>query len=517
MIKGFATREATAIHAERFRKIQHSLLGRTGLHCSQAGFGCYRVADGVPRHREALCLALENGINLIDTSANYADGASEALVGKVLAEVIQSGRLKREEIVVVTKAGYLQGQNYTLSQQRRAKGNPFPELVAYADGLEHCIHPEFLEDQLTRSLERLSLATIDFFLLHNPEYYLSWAAKQGIDLETARSVYDHRIRQALQYLEQEVVRGRIRQYGISSNTFPEAPDRPEFTCLQQVLDLAGEIGPENHFALIQLPMNLIESGAILTANQPDRATLLATARHAGLGILINRPLDALTENGLLRLADVASPLARTPEAIIEAIQDLVISENTLVDDILPSIGISTDVQAQIETQLRVGPALLQQHGEFPSYDYWCQVQTSHLLPRVNGVLAYLDRQTSNAASRAWVAAHRRRLAGALEAVDAIYAPSAFERAQALKRIVQDAHPDWSGDGTLSQLAIRTLRSTEGISSVLVGMRRPGYVTDVLGELNRPTPARTHEAGWADVRDKLDSLFTSTRGQKTGET
>ena len=507
MIKGFATREATAIHAEQFRRIQYSPLGRTGLHCSQAGFGCYRVADSVPRHREALCLALENGVNLIDTSANYADGASEVLVGKVLAEVIQSDRLRREEIVVVTKAGYLQGQNYTLSQQRRAKGNPFPDLVAYADGLEHCIHPEFLEDQLTRSLERLSLATIDFFLLHNPEYYLSWAAKQGIDLETARSVYDHRIRQALQYLEQEVVRGRIRQYGISSNTFPEAPDRPDFTCLQRVLDLAGEIGPENHFALIQLPMNLIENGAILTANQPERATLLATARHAGLGILINRPLNAITENGLLRLADIDMPPTRTPEEIVLAIQDLIAAENALCTNILPTFGISDDVKSQVVTQLRIGPALLQQHREFSSYDEWNQAQRSHLLPRVNGVMAFFDQQASPAAFREWAATYRGHLTSVLEAVTSIYAPSAFERAQALKRIVQDAHPDWSGDGTLSQLAIRTLRTTEGISSVLVGMRRPGYVTDVLEELNRPIPARTHEAGWADVKDKLAGLLS----------
>jgi aryl-alcohol dehydrogenase-like predicted oxidoreductase len=163
MIEGFATADATDVHAKRFNTVQYATLGRTGLHCSQAGFGGYRIADGIDSHFKALHLALESGLNLIDTSANYADGESETLVGKVLTETIRSGALNRDAVIVVTKGGYLQGRNYALSQARKDQGRPFPDLVPYADGLEHCIHPEFLEDQLTRSLKRLNLTTIDFF------------------------------------------------------------------------------------------------------------------------------------------------------------------------------------------------------------------------------------------------------------------------------------------------------------------------------------------------------------------
>lgn len=55
-----------------------------------------------------------------------------------------------------------------------------------------CIHPAFIQDQLARSLERLNLATVDIYLLHNPEYYLSWASAQGIAGTTARAEYDRR-------------------------------------------------------------------------------------------------------------------------------------------------------------------------------------------------------------------------------------------------------------------------------------------------------------------------------------
>jgi aryl-alcohol dehydrogenase-like predicted oxidoreductase len=75
-------------------------------------------------------------------------------------------------------------------------------VVEYADGLEHCIHPDFLDDQIGRSLERLGLDALDGYLIHNPEYYLGWAHKQGFDSERAAvQEYYRRIDQAFRHLE----------------------------------------------------------------------------------------------------------------------------------------------------------------------------------------------------------------------------------------------------------------------------------------------------------------------------
>ncbi len=60
---------------------------------SRLGFGCYRVDDETPDHREALIQALQGGCSLIDTSTNYMDGSSERMVGSVLAELEKDGRL----------------------------------------------------------------------------------------------------------------------------------------------------------------------------------------------------------------------------------------------------------------------------------------------------------------------------------------------------------------------------------------------------------------------------------------
>src|SRR4029078_3365 len=142
-------------------------------------------------HRQALEQALAGGVNLVDTSTNYTAGASERLMGAVLGEAgragrraraagaserlmgavpgeaARAGRLRREEAVVVSKIGYLQGDNLQRAKEREAAGRPYPEVVKYADDVWHCIHPEFLADQLAESLDRLGLATLDVCLLHN--------------------------------------------------------------------------------------------------------------------------------------------------------------------------------------------------------------------------------------------------------------------------------------------------------------------------------------------------------------
>jgi len=390
MIKGHATPEMTHAGLDRHRRIAVSKLGPTGLYVSQAGFGGYRIRAGVAEHAAALQHALVSGIDLIDTSANYGDGGSEELVGQVLAHMVDSGELRRDAVVVVSKAGYLQGRNYTLSQERRRQGRPFAELVPYADGLEHCIHPEFLEDQLTRALARLGLETIDVYLLHNPEYYLGWAAHEELDPSEARAEYDRRIANAFRHLETEVTRGRIRWYGISSNTFPAPASEPQFTCLERVWEMAESIGPNHHFAVIQLPMNLYEDGAVLLANQPGGLSALEFARQNNLGVLINRPLNAFTENRLLRLANV-EPAERFPvEEIEKRMETFEGAEQAFARDILPEMELDPGLVARVKAQFLAADSIRRAWGSLSGYEHWRQVREEYLLPRIRGVLEFLE-------------------------------------------------------------------------------------------------------------------------------
>ncbi len=507
MITGCATRDATAAYAGRNAPVSYGCLGRTGLTASQAGFGGYRISRGVSHHEKALRAAIGSGINLIDTSANYADGGSEALVGQVLADLTDSGELQRNQIIVISKVGYLQGENFSLSQQRKSEGKPFQDLVAYGEGLEHCIHPEFIEDQLTRSLTRLKLETLDGYLLHNPEYYLGWAQKNGLSLERARREYYRRIGAAFEYLEQEVAKGRIRFYGISSNTFPGAADDPEFTCLETVWKIAEGISDDHHFSLVQMPLNLLEPGAVLEANQPGGESALAFAVEKGLGVLINRPLNAFAAGRLLRLADLPQTEGMDTNAVIAKIRQLQKSETRLWRQILPRLDIPGGLKARIKQQNDVGDNLKHYWKNFGSYENFRQAQKGVFWPRVQGVFDFLTPFSKEDEDLArWLADHPACLEEALAAVGSIYVEEADRALKRIRYAVNEADSEWEQPGTLSQKAIRALRSTTGVSVVLVGMRRQLYVEDVLTELKRAVEQKDRRDSWVKFAPAVKQLF-----------
>ena len=476
------------------------------LSVSQAGFGCYRISVDVPHHDKALHKALTEGINLIDTSANYADGDSEKLVGHVLERMIKSGDLARDEVVLVSKVGYLQGQNYALSQERKQQGRPFPELLEFEKGMEYCIHPDFLEDQLTRSLKRLNLATLDYYLLHNPEYYLEWADKNQHPLESARAEYYRRIKAAFEYLEEEVARGRIRNYGISSNTFPVAADRPDFTCLEKIWEIAASINPSHHFRLIQLPLNLMEPAAVLENNQPDGSSVLEMAQQKGLGVLVNRPLNAFYMNQLFRLSEVPEFILQPKEEIVRKIQFLSKSEKGLWMKILPKIEAPPQLQTRIKEQMAIGTALKHHWLNFGSYERWRQVKTGNFLPRIRGVMDFLEPYAEvNEDVSNWLTSHNQKIEEAFKAVDSIYAEAAAHKVERVHRVVGAADRHWSSEGSLSQKALRVIRSTAAVSCVLVGMRREVYVSDVLEELKRPVNQHPRTESWQKLTAGLADI------------
>jgi aryl-alcohol dehydrogenase-like predicted oxidoreductase len=508
MIKGYATGDGTGDYATRYEPLSYASLGRTGLMVSQAGFGGYRISSGVGHHANALGFALRSGINLIDTSANYADGGSETLVGEVLEDLVQSGEVTRPQVIVISKVGYLQGQNYALSQQRKSEGQSFQDLVEYGQGLEHCIHPDFLEDQLTRSLTRLNLETLDGYLLHNPEYYLGWAAKNELPLEDARKEYYRRIRGAFEHLEKEVEQGRIRFYGISSNTFPAAADDPEFTSLQTVWELAEAMSADHHFGIVQMPFNLMEPGAALERNQPTGQSALSFAAEKDLGVLINRPLNAFAANRLYRLADLPQTERLETNEVIAKIRGLIKSESRLWRKIIPHLDIPRGLRMRIKQQNEVGDHLKHYWKNFGSYENFRQAQKGTFWPRVQGVLDFLQPHAANNEDLAqWLDSHPVCLQEALDAVGSIYVEEAVRVLNRIRYALNDADPQWENQGTLSQKAIRALRTTAGVSVVLVGMRREAYVQDVLEELKRPLEQKDRQGSWARLRRSVvDDIY-----------
>jgi aryl-alcohol dehydrogenase-like predicted oxidoreductase len=496
MITGKATPDGTATWSRDHPQLGYRPLFAGGPLVSQAGFGTYRTIIGHETHHQALSYALTHGINLIDTSSNYGDGSSERLVGQVLNELIGQGQLTREAVVVVSKGGYIQGQNLEIVRRRKEQGKPFANVVNYAEGLDHCIQPDFLADQIQRSRERLQLETIDGYLLHNPEYYLMWAAKWNRPLAESRRIYYQRIRMAFAYLEEAAGQELIRWYGISSNTFPARAQDPAFTSLAMVLEIAKSLSADHHFRVIQLPMNLLEGGAVSENNQPDDRCVLALARDQGLGVLINRPLNAFYQGNLTRLAEVVPPsYPTTPDEVSTAVDTLVKAEVNLQQKLLPQLDIPLDQKRSLLERLAIGRILLGQWRGFGSYQNWLDILSHYLVPRAQAALQSLSDQPEMPPEAAeWVEDYVHMADIAFAAVSAFYQEMAIEHIQTIKEKVSRVAADWAAS-TLSQTAVRALRSTAGITCVLVGMRRQSYVDDILVELSVPVEPQPYETAW----------------------
>ncbi len=258
---------------------------------SNFAFGTYRISDYNPQHTEALKEAIRSGIRLIDTSSNYTDGGAERAIASVLRTLDDD---IRQSIEIVSKFGYIQGQNML-----EHKSTPFADVVEFSENCYHSIAPSFMRDQLSRSLERLELERISCYLIHNPEYYLLDAINNGVDKDDRLDEMFRRIYNTFIALEEEVRSGRIGSYGISSNSFSKANNSEEFLPYEDLVSIAEEAaysaGNDQHsFTTIELPINMLETEGLKCARW---------AKENGLRVLANRPLNAQLNGKMYRLAD----------------------------------------------------------------------------------------------------------------------------------------------------------------------------------------------------------------------
>ena len=91
--------------------MEYRALGTTGLKVSSIGMGCVTFGREIDERVsfEVLDHAWEKGINLYDTAASYAQGASETVLGKWIAD-----RGLREQVVLATKVFGTMTKNHVI-------------------------------------------------------------------------------------------------------------------------------------------------------------------------------------------------------------------------------------------------------------------------------------------------------------------------------------------------------------------------------------------------------------------
>src|SRR5580658_10051179 len=107
-----ATPEGTKLYAGNFPEPVKAGHYRDfmGLAVSSLGLGTYLGNHDETDDKlyiEAIKTALTSGINLIDSAINYRCMRSERNIGQALRELVQEGRIAREEVVICTKGGFI--------------------------------------------------------------------------------------------------------------------------------------------------------------------------------------------------------------------------------------------------------------------------------------------------------------------------------------------------------------------------------------------------------------------------
>jgi aryl-alcohol dehydrogenase-like predicted oxidoreductase len=317
-----ATAEGTAGYASRFPKMRPHFRPMLGIEASPIGIGTYlgEPDDATDREYEAaLRVALLGGINLVDTAVNYRFQRGERCIGRVLGGLFRSGELRREEIIVATKGGYVAFDGVLPSNPRKwfdetyvATGIVDPRDLA---GGTHCLTPRWLETMLETSLRNLGLEAVDIYYLHNPEAQLD---------SINRGAFIDRLRFAFELLETKVAEGKIGVYGAATwNGFRSPREDRSYLSLEELLGIASDVGGEtHHFRIIQLPYNLA---------MPEALTALNQATPTGEG----SPLAAASAMDVAVCASASILQGRLSRGL-----------PLIVDEALP--GLSTDAQRSIQ-------------------------------------------------------------------------------------------------------------------------------------------------------------------------
>ena len=153
--------------------MEHRQLGATDMQLSPLAFGASSLGAEFRKVKihEALRsvrVAIERGMNFIDTSPYYGRGMSEVLLGQILPEI------PRDSYYLGTKLGRYAPQHFDFSAQR-------------------------VEESIDVSLERMKVDHLDIVLCHDLEF---------VDMSQI-------VEETLPALRRQVEKGKVRYVGVS--------------------------------------------------------------------------------------------------------------------------------------------------------------------------------------------------------------------------------------------------------------------------------------------------------------
>ena len=293
MISGFATEQGTKNFAENSAANKSNYKKIQTLTLSNIGVGTY-LGNADSQTDEAVKNAIKQsilyGVNVIDTAINYRAQKAERSVGKAISELIQEGKISRDQLFLCTKNGYLTNDADVPQEFWDYVKNEYAQKGIISEGDVssgyHCMTIPYLEDQLDRSLNNLGIDCIDLLYLHN--------AVEGQIRDISKEDFVKKLKSVFELYEKKRHQGKIKFYGLATwECFRVTSDNPQYLSLQDTVNLAKQIGGEEHgFCFIQLPYNMYYDQALLKKNQEVdgvQMSILESALKLGIGVFTSVP------------------------------------------------------------------------------------------------------------------------------------------------------------------------------------------------------------------------------------
>jgi aryl-alcohol dehydrogenase-like predicted oxidoreductase len=306
---GRATAEGTRRFADRFERLPGHFRRPDRLWLSSLALGMRSGEVGGSddfQYRSAVPVLLAGGVNTFVTALSDRMMTSERCLGAALARALREGVAARDEVIVVTKGGYLVVDPDRIGSTASARrhlvetyvdtGLVDPDRAAHG---VHCLDGRFLRDQIERSRRNLRISTIDLYLIEEPELHLGACSAQE---------FRDRVCGAFEALERAVSDGAIAAYGLCTwDGFLRPHTDRGHLALIDVFEWALEVGGgDHHLRAVQLPYSVAMAEAFRLDSQisPSGHTdaVLSTLRGTGTVVLASAPL--VQGRALGRLPDV---------------------------------------------------------------------------------------------------------------------------------------------------------------------------------------------------------------------
>ena len=296
LVPGRATTAGPRAFADRQNTSMDHFSRPDALWLASIGFGSLRGDPGGVDdllYRSALADYFEAAGNVVNTALSDRFQTSERALGHALRRAFAEKKVARDEIVVVTKGGALTPDGERVrdhaSAQRDLYSTYIDSGILALDDVHrgHAMTPRFLLDQIERSRRNLGLATLDYYLVQEPEIHLRELGVDGF-----RSA----LHDAFEALELAVSRGWIGAYGLATWDGFLLPDSDRsHLSIVDLFDVALEVGQaDHHLRALQLPYGLaMGEGAVLASQLgPDGKSraILESLRDTGTAVFASAPL-----------------------------------------------------------------------------------------------------------------------------------------------------------------------------------------------------------------------------------